>query len=420
MNQPAQANQHNIAVAGAGMVGIATAIRLQQDGCTVTVIDPLDTARAASFGNAGALNPSSVTPLTAPGLLRQAPRMLLDRNSPLFLRWRYFPRVTPWLLRFLAHATRRKAAAIADGLTPLVDQCLNEHWALVSDTPAAPLLNAREFTALYRNRAAYEADQYVWSERKRLGLSWQIVEGESFRSLEPELADHADFAVRMGEHGFIADPGRYLETLLQHFQSCGGAVIKGAVDKLVTEGDRAKAVKVDGRDIAVDKVVITAGIHSSKLTRPLGLKIPMESERGYHIELVEPSFKPRGVVNLTDLKIFMTPMDGRLRCTSVVEFAGVQAPENRKIYQIMQDKLTRAFPELRWKSINTWMGHRPSLVDSLPVIGAAPGFKNIYLGYGHNHVGMMSGPRTGRILADLIAGRTLDVDISPYDARRFL
>ena len=401
------------------MVGIATAIRLQQDGHSVAVIDPLETTRAASFGNAGALNPSSVTPLTAPGLLQQVPRMLLDRNSPLFLQWRYSPRVLPWLLRFLSHATRRKATTIADGLTTLVDQCLHEHQILVSGTAAEHLLNAREFTALYRNKAAFDADRYIWDERKRCGLSWQILEGETFRSLEPELTKYADFAVRMGEHGFIADPGRYLETLREHFQSHGGTVLKGTADKLVIEDRRAKAVQVGKRQIAIDKVVITAGIYSDKLTRPLGLKIPMESERGYHIELTEPSFMPKGVVNLTDLKIFMTPMDGRLRCTSVVEFASVQAPENKKIYQIMLEKITGAFPELSWKTTNTWMGHRPSLVDSLPVIGAAPGFSNIFLGFGHNHVGMMSGPKTGRILADLIAGRKPDINISPYDARRF-
>ncbi len=404
---------------GAGMVGVSTAIRLLRDGHAVTLIDPLRSASAASFGNAGALNPSSVTPLTVPGLLARAPRLLWDRRSPFFIRWRYLPRVLPWLIRFLSHARRSRAAAIADGLSALVAGCVDEHRALAAGTAAENLLIESTFTALYPDRSAFEADQYLWNERKRLGLGWRILEGESFRQLEPELARHASFAVRMEEHGFIADPGRYLKALLEHFQSLGGGLLEGNVGQIVVKGAKAKAVRVAGREIAIGKVVLTAGIRSGELAKPLGLKIPMESERGYHVELVEPSFTPGGVIQLTDLGIFMTPMLDRLRCTSIVEFAGYRAPENTEIHRIMLDKIAGAFPRLRWKRVNSWMGHRPSLVDSLPVIGRAPGFDNIYLGYGHSHIGMMSGPRTGRLLADVVAGRKPDIDLSPFDAGRF-
>lgn len=404
---------------GAGMVGASTAIRLRLDGHAVTLIDPLQSALSASFGNAGALNPSSVTPLNAPGLLAKAPRLLCDRRSPLFVRWRYLPRVLPWLVRFLSHSTRSRAASIADGLNALVGGCLDEHRELAAGTPAENLLTESVFTTLYRNRNAFESDRYLWNERKRLGLSWRILEGGSFRRLEPEISRHACFAVRMDKHGFVADPGRYLNALLEHFKSLGGELVEGLVDRIIVEGAKAKAVGVDGREIAIGKVVVTAGIRSGELTRPLGLKIPMESERGYHLEFVEPSFAPRGVIHLTDLGIFMTPMAGRLRCTSVVELAGYTAPENTRIHRIMLEKITGAFPRLRWKTLRSWMGHRPTLVDSLPVIGKAPGYGNIFLGYGHNHVGMMSGPRTGRLLADVMAGRQPDIDLSPFDAKRF-
>lgn len=401
------------------MVGVSAAIRLRQDGHEVVLIDPFDSPRSASYGNAGALNPSSVTPLTVPGLLARAPRLLLDRRSPLYLRWRYLPRALPWLIRFLSHATHSKSAAIADGLSALVGQCVDEHQALAAGTLAEPLLTERAFTALYPNRSAFEADRYLWSERQRLGLEWRVLEGERFAKLEPELARHGRFAVRMEGHGFIADPGQYLKALQQHFQSLGGCLLEGMVDRIVVTSGQARAVRVGGREIAVDKVVIAAGIRSGELTRPLGLRIPMESERGYHVEFVEPSFVPRGVVHLTDLGVFMTPMLDRLRCTSAVELAGYRAPENAKIHGVILDKITGVFPDLRWKSVNFWMGHRPSLVDSLPVIGNAPGLGNVYLGYGHNHVGMMSGPRTGRLLADLIAGRKPNVDLSPFDPGRF-
>ncbi len=414
-----QTNHSTIAVVGAGMVGAATSIQLLRDGHAVILIDPMQGTRSASFGNAGGLTPSSVTPLNVPGLLKRLPGLLINRRSPLYIRWRHLPRLTPWLVRFISHATPVRAAAMTDGINALINQCLEEHRALAAGTPAENLITESEFTVLYSNQRAFLADQYVWNERRRLGLQWRIVDGESLRQLEPELAGYGRFAVRMDEHGFIADPGKYLQALLEHFRSLGGKLMMGSVDQILTRGATARSVRVGGDQIAIDKVVVTAGIGSNALTKPLGLKIPMESQRGYHVELVEPSFMPKGVVNLSALGIFMTPMVGRLRCTSVVELAGYGPPENARIHSIMLEKIRGAFPQLRWQRVNCWMGHRPSLVDSLPVIGKAPGFDNIYLGYGHGHIGMMSGPRTGRLLADLIAGRQPNIDLRPFDAGRF-
>ncbi len=408
-----------IAVIGGGMVGVATSIRLRQDGQDVILIDPMQSVRAASYGNAGGLTPSSLVPLNVPSLIKRLPRLLLDRQSPLFIRWRHLPRMMPWLMRFLSHATPAKAAAMSNGLHALISQCVDEHQALAAGTPAAQLIREREFTVLYANKRAYQSEQYLWKERARRGLRWQVIEGDGVNRLEPELASYARYAVRMGEHGFIADPGQYLEALLSHFQALGGKLLAGSVDHILTEGRAAHAVRVAREEIAVDKVVITAGIGSGKLARMLGFNIPMQSQRGYHVELVEPSFMPKGVVNLSALGIFMTPMVGRLRCTSVVELAACRAPEDKRIYRMMLDKITRTLPQLRWQAVNYWMGHRPSLPDSLPVIGRAPGFDNVYLGYGHGHVGMMSGPRTGRLLTDLIAGRTPNIDLAPFDAGRF-
>ena len=414
-----QESRKTTVVIGAGMIGISTALRLQADGHIVSLIDPLNTEQAATYGNAGALNPSSVTPLTAPGLIIQAPKMLLNSRSPLFLQWRYLPKRLTWFLCFISHATKKKAAYTTDKLTTLVHNCLKEHQDLAIGTEAADFIKRRDFTVLYKNRTAYEADQYVWEQRKRVGLDWYIVEGEEFKQLEPELAKHADFAVRMKEHGIISNPGRYLETLIDHFTNQGGTVIQSKATGFVTDGSRVISIQAEGQKVDCDKLVITAGVWSGTLVRKLGFKVPIESERGYHIEFTKPSFMPKGSVNVTTGKFFMTPMEGRLRCTSIVEIADINAPANPRIFDILLNNIQDAFPELRWNEMKTWMGHRPSTTDSLPVIGKPSNYENVYLGFGHNHIGLMSGPKTGRILADIISDRTPDIDISAFDVKRF-
>lgn len=408
-----------IVVVGAGIIGISTALRLLADGHSVSLIDPLDTKQAATYGNAGALNPSSVIPVITPGLIIQVFKMLLDSRSPLFLQWRYLPMRLTWLLRFMSHATAKKAAYITDKLTPLVHNCLKEHQDLAANTGAEGFINHSDFTVLYKDRSAYEADRYLWEERKRVGLDWHTVEGSELEQLEPELAKHADFAVRMKEHGFISDPGRYLETLIDYFTKKGGTVIQGKATGFARDDRRIISVHTAEQKIDCDELVITAGIWSGKLAKKLGFKVPMESERGYHIEFIEPSFMPKGSVNMTTGRFFMTPMQGRLRCTSVVEIADIEAPANPKIFEAMLKNIQEALPELRWKETKKWMGHRPSTTDSLPVIGKPLNYENLYLGFGHSHVGLMSGPKTGRILADIISGRTPDMDISAFDVNRF-
>lgn len=414
-----QQTQRQAVVIGAGMIGISTALRLLKGGRSVSLIDPLDTKKAATYGNAGALNPSSVVPITTPGLIPKIPKMLLNPRSPLFLQWRYLPERLIWLLRFVSHATEKKSTYTIDKLTQLVQNCLEEHQDLAANTDAADFINRSDLTVLYKNRVDYEADQFVWQQRKRVGLDWYIVEGKELEQIEPELAKYADFAVRMKEHGFISDPGRYLETLISHFINQGGTVIKDQATDFVIDNSRIISVQTAGQKVACDKLVITAGVWSGNLVRKLGFKVPLESERGYHIEFIEPSFMPKGSVHVTTGNFFMTPMQGRLRCTSVVEIADVNAPANPKIWAAVLKNIQEALPGLHWKETQTWMGHRPTTTDSLPIIGKSPNYENLYLGFGHNHVGLMSGPKTGRILADIILDRTPDMDISAFDVQRF-
>jgi len=409
-----------VAVVGAGIVGVATAIWLQRDGHDVVLIDRIGPAAGASFGNGGILASCSVVPVVMPGLLRKAPMMLLDPNQPLFVKWRYLPRLAPWLIRYLARANARDARATADAMVPIVGDSLADHQALARGTGAERWIVASDYLYIYRDRAHFLADALGWQIRREHGFEWEELDRAAFHAYDPCFAPELQFAVRLGNHGRISDPGRYVEHLARHVVDQGGRLMTATVDDVVREGGRVTGLRAGGDTIACDTVVIAAGAWSSPLARKLGVAVPLESERGYHLELWAPSFMPKSPVMVASGKFVMTPMEGRLRLAGVVEFGGLKAPPSRAPIELLRKNVRSALPGLSWKNEEQWMGHRPAPVDSIPVIGEVPGIKGAYLGYGHHHVGLTGGPKTGRLLAQMISGRTPNIDMSAYSPARFM
>jgi D-amino-acid dehydrogenase len=199
----------------------------------------------------------------------------------------------------------------------------------------------------------------------------------------------------------------------------GGRLLLAEADDIVRDGGRVTGVRAGGETIPCDGAVIATGVWSGPLARKLGLKVPLESERGYHIEVWEPSMMPSVPAMLASAKIVMTPMDGRLRLAGMVEFGGLTAPPSRAPFDLLKRNLKRVLPGLRHGGITEWMGHRPAPSDSIPVIGAIPGLSGAYAGFGHHHVGLTGGPMTGRLLAQMIAGQKPNVDLTPYSPARF-
>ncbi len=410
-----------VAVIGAGIVGVATALHLLRAGRAVTLIDRGEpgAATATSYGNAGVLAACAVVPVTVPGILAKAPRMLLDRDQPLFLRWRHLPALAPWLARYLSHATEAETKRIAAALTPIIGDSLADHQALSEGTPAARFVVPAHYLFAYRDRAAFEGDGFVWAVRAANGFAWETLEGEALRAAEPALGPDMGFGVRLDGHGRISDPGAYVAALAREAQRLGARVVRGAVEDVATEAGRVVGVRVGGETIPCAAVALTAGAWSGPLARRLGVSAPLESERGYHIELWGPSAMPRGPVMVTAGKFVATPMEGRLRLAGVVEFGGLKAGPSRAPLDMLRRHVRRAFPALRWEREEEWMGHRPAPADSIPLIGPAPAVSGAWLGFGHHHVGLTGGPRTGRLLAQMIAGERPNIDLAPYAPARF-
>jgi D-amino-acid dehydrogenase len=408
-----------VAVIGAGIVGVSTAIWLQRGGADVVLIDRIGPAAGASYGNGGVLASCSIVPVTVPGLLARAPRMLFDPGQPLFLKWSYLPRLLPWLRRYLGHCNAGDVGRIATALMPIVGDSLADHQALSAGTGAEKWLVPSDYVFAYRDRAHFEADAFGWSIRRAHGFEWEEMEGETLRAWDPALAPALGFAARLGGHGHVTDPGRYVEDLAAHFLAKGGRLLRADVTDFAREGGRLTGVRAGGETIACSAAVLAAGVWSRPLARKLGLDIPLESERGYHVDLLEPSAVPRAPVMIASGRFVATPMNGRLRLAGIVEFGGTAAPPSRAPFDLLLRNIRAAMPGLRWKEAREWMGHRPAPADSIPVIGEAPGVKGAWLGFGHHHVGLTGGPKTGRLLAQLVSGCAPNINLAPYAPSRF-
>lgn len=409
----------HVVVVGAGIVGVAAAVWLMRDGCRVTLIDRAGPAEGTSFGNGGVLASCAVVPVTGPGLVGRLPGMLLDRDGPLLLRWSYLPRLAPFLAAYLRMCGETQTRRVATALAALIGDSLEEHRALAAETAAAGRLVASDYLYAYRDRNAFAADGFAWQLRRELGFRWDELGADELRRAEPLLAEELRFGALLPQHGYVTDPGLYVKDLAAHIAAGGGRVIRADVTDVVVAEGRAAGVMAGGAAIDADAVVIAAGVWSAPLARRLGLTVPMESERGYHLDLVEPSAMPRRPMMIAAGKFVATPMEGRIRLAGFVEFGGLEAPPSPKAFARMERLARRAMPHLTWRQTRTWMGHRPAPADSLPLIGEAPAVPGAFLAFGHHHVGLTGGAKTGRLIADLVAGRRPNIDLAPFRPDRF-
>jgi D-amino-acid dehydrogenase len=345
--------------------------------------------------------------------------MLFDPGQPLFLKWSYLPRLAPWLIGYMrnanADAVRKRAAAMHG----IIGDSLADHQALAAGTGAEKWIVPSDYLFLYNDRAHYESDAFGWSVRKAHGFTWDVLEGKAFTDYDPVYGPALDCAVRVSGHGRVTDPGCYVKDLAAHAGQQGARLVRGEAQDFAFDNGQLTGVRVSGETIACDAAVLATGVWSKDLARKLGLDVPLESERGYHLELWEPSITPRSPVMVASGKFVATPMEGRLRLAGIVEFGGLDAPPSRAPFALLEKNIRAAIPGISWKETKEWMGHRPSMVDSLPVIGEVPNRKGVFVGFGHDHVGLTGGPKTGRLLSQLVSGQNPNMDLAPFSVMRF-
>ena len=412
-------SRKKITLIGAGIVGVATASYLRRDGHEVTIVDMRPPGEYCSFGNAGILSPGSCVPLATPGIHWKVPGYLADPMGPLMIRWGYLPKAAPWLLRFLAAANPKRVERIADALRPLLRQTFDAYEPLVQHAGVSDLIRRTGYVVAYEKRTSYVGDTISWKLRRDRGVAVEEIDEAGIKSLVPQLGGRYEVGLYLPEQGFVANPERLTKALAAQFVRDGGTLLQREVRDIDVGPDGPRGLITDDGRIEVETLVICAGSHSNEFTSKLGDRVPLEAERGYHVTYSDPRYTLPMPVMMPEHKFFITPMEMGLRIAGQTEFAGIHAEPDYSRADILDRHMRRVFPDISPADATKWMGRRPSMPDSLPVIGRATKFANVYYAFGHGHVGLCSGAPTGRLVAELIAGRPPNIDPTPYRPDRF-
>ncbi|MCZ4312068.1 FAD-dependent oxidoreductase [Comamonadaceae bacterium G21597-S1] len=410
----------HIAVVGTGIVGACSAAWLQRDGHQITFVDPLEPGQACSFGNAGSLSPSACLPVGMPNMWRKVPSWLLDPLGPLTIRTSYLPRVLPWLVRMLRHSTPKEVTRIASSLVTLLRPIFECYEPLLEHAQAQSLVQRSGCLYVYSSREA--AAQWKWGMdlRRSLGVNLIDVDREELETLEPDLKGRFRFGILAPDNGSTLDPSQLVQALCRQSLRDGAHHDRRTVVGFERQGRRVTGLRMDqGEPLAVDGVVIAAGAWSGALATQLGNRLPLESQRGYHVTVRSSNLQLRHTVMASENNLMVNPMAMGLRLAGTVEFAGLNPPPNYERAQALLRQGRQLFPHLDTADVTQWMGHRPCMPDSLPVIDRSRNADNAWLAFGHGHMGMCMGATTGRELAHLVAGRPTQVDLAPFRAARF-
>lgn len=409
----------HVTVIGAGIVGVSSAAFLQREGFDVTIVDKLDPGFGTSFGNAGSVSPSAILPVAMPGMMKKLPGWLLDPLGPLTIRWSYLPFIAPWLLRFLKHATREEVERVATAMRTLMEPVFDDYAEILGPEAFKRLIRQNGCLYVYENREELQAAKWSLDLRRRLGANMDEIGGSEIRQLEPALNKRFDLGIFAPENGSTVDPHMLVRAIADQVERDGGKIVKAEVTNVEIGPDGPVALNTTEGTLPVDKLVLAAGAWSSPLARKLGASVPLETQRGYHVTFADPQIDVRRTVMWNKRSVFVNPMDCGLRIAGTVELAGLDAAPNYARADKLTDIATEMFPELNTKEQSKWMGHRPCLPDSLPVIDRSPRFRNTVFAFGHQHVGICSGGPTGRHVAALMSGTTPRIDLSPFSATRF-
>jgi D-amino-acid dehydrogenase len=408
-------------VIGAGVIGLTTALRLAQEGRDVLLLDPADAGSGASYGNAGTIADYAVMPVGTPDVLRNLPSLLFNRNSPLSIRHAALPSLAPWLLRFarqsLPAAAERNAMAIA---RLVADAC--PRWeTLAADIGGTALMRRRGCLYAYESARAFSAAKADMAQRRTHGISVDLIGAAELAGMEPGLPA-MEGAAFFPKAVFLSDPGRMVGLIAAAAADAGARLVRGRALRLERriDGVMTHGVVTGGALLRIHsrKVVIAAGARSRALAGQAGDPVPLDTERGYHVEWDMATPRLGRPVCPTARGFYLCPMEGRLRVAGTVELGGLNAPLSPHRIARLVEGARAIFPDLGPPD-REWMGFRPSLPDSLPVIGPSRGGANVIHAFGHGHIGLTLAPVTAAIVADLVAGRTPEVAWAPYSAARF-
>lgn len=412
-------NSDPIVVIGAGMVGVSCALHLQRTGCRVILIERNTPGSGTTYGNACTIARFGCIPINQPQLLRQLPRLLLGRRQPLSVSWSYLPKMIPWLWQFLRHCQPHHSRAISQALASLLRHAEDEALELFRAARAEHLLARQGFLSVYSTTLSYQNDQTNRQLRQQL-LGNDLVEldqGE-IDELEPALAGCFPHGYVYSQGFHLMDPQQMTQEMVEQFCRDGGTLICDDLHRI--EHESKDQLKLSGKQATytASQVVIAAGAWSGHFLGDTLESLPLDTERGYHVLFPDDGQIISHVIGLPDAGFFLVPMAHGLRAAGTVELAGLNAPSNPERIHYIEGQARLALPTLG-RSSDTWLGFRPTLPDSLPVIGRSRHLRNVIFAFGHHHLGLTLAGITGRLVSEIATGAPPSVDLTPFDGARF-
>ncbi|MGP9806195.1 NAD(P)/FAD-dependent oxidoreductase [Paracoccus sp. NSM] len=408
-----------IVVVGAGIIGTTIAYALQKRGQRVILLDKGDVGRGASFGNMASIAVTEFMPASRPSVWRQIPGWMLDPEGPVCVRPAYMPKLIPWFARFVAASRPGKLRALEAQGAALCKRVYDDLLPLLRETGLEQELTDEGCLSLYKDEAEFRADREHIEILERFDFPHQRLTGNEARELEPALSDSIGLAVIFPQNRSLRDPHRLVVKLAEAFQAMGGRIERGDVSGF-ERGERITGIRLaDGRSLGANVVVLCAGAHTGRLSKLLSEPMPLETERGYHTQIMQPGISMRHSIIWPARAFMVTPTAGGIRVGGTVEMAGLDAPPDYRRAKITVKRASEALPKLRCADATEWMGHRPALPDTVPVMSASARVPGVYYATGHGHLGVTYAATTARLMADLITGATPPVDMRPYRINRF-
>ena len=408
-----------VTVIGGGIVGVCSALYLQREGFAVTLVEAGGIGEGTSFGNAGNISPGAVVPYLVPGILREAPKWLFAAEGPLKVRPGYFLKALPWFMAAARESNVESALRTSRAMRELHRGSFDAYHELTRGTPAAPLIDRCGQLYVSEREGYAKGSELVQFMREAAGIRVIPIDAAGVREAEPTLAPIYKSGLLLPDNGRVKNPHELTVLLGKEFESQGGTVTRARVTAFTTNGRNVTAMVADGQSRPVERLVIAAGIGSRQLASALGIRVPLEAERGYHITVHDSNVMPRVTVTNRDLSFACAPMTVGLRVAGTAEFAGEGSTPDWSRAELLKRQAKKMFPALELANVSQWAGDRPSFPDGLPALGPAPGYENAFFAFGNGHFGITGGPVMGKLIAQIVAGKKPGIDVSPYNPARF-
>jgi len=410
---------NEVTIIGAGIVGICSALSLLERGVAVRLIDRAGPAEGASYGNAGVISPWSSVPQSLPGIFLTLSGAMFDPLGPLSIRWRYLPRFLPWALRFLSSGRLDKVEKIADAMDQLNRPNVDLYRRHLSGTNKEHLLQECFYVQAQRSPLKPGPDSLSYRLREKRSAPMELVDGKRLREIEPALSKDYQSGLVIRDQARALHPGELGQALAEKAKKLGAEFLRHDVQAIRPNADGGWLIETRSEPLTAEKLLVSAGAWSTKLLEPLGIHLPLAFERGYHLECRDPGIDLNHSVMDLDKKFVASSMSSGIRSAGTAEFADIDAPPDDHRVEMLKTLTKAMLPDINIDNTKGWMGVRPSFPDSLPCIGALPGFDNLHIAFGHSHYGLGMAPKTGEIIADLIADHRPNIDLTPYSPDRF-